>query len=164
MVICEFEEYSTAANYLRDIDAARIPPLSPFGKMDAEISQEDFAKSTTTRSKPLPVFQIVRQRETKEFSSFDLFSAMSQANNQISKCKDVPRLMDVVVGIVAELTGFHRVMFYRFDRNMNGCVEAEILNPKASSDLFRGKLVGCLLKNKIADSSRRSSLSSFRYS
>lgn len=30
-------------------------------------------------------------------------------------------------------------MFYRFDAQMNGCVDAEILNPQASSDVYRGK-------------------------
>lgn len=139
MVICEFEEYDNAA-YLSNIDAARIVPLQPFSLMDADVSREDFAKSTTTKSQPLPVFQIARKRENKEFSSFDLFNAMGQAEKQISKCQNIQPLLDVVVGIIAELTGFHRVMFYRFDSQMNGCVDAELLNPQASRDIFRGTM------------------------
>lgn len=44
------------------------------------------------------------------------------------------------MGIVSGLTGFHRVMFYRFDSQKNGCVEAEFLNPNASTDVYRGML------------------------
>lgn len=43
-----------------------------------------------------------------------------------------------VVGIVAEITSFHRVMLYRFDTEMNGRVESELLDPRASEDFFRG--------------------------
>ena len=30
-------------------------------------------------------------------------------------------------------------MFYRFDSQNNGCVDAELVNPLASKDLYRGK-------------------------
>lgn len=46
-----------------------------------------------------------------------------------------------VVGIVSEITDFHRVMFYRFDTEMNGCVESELLDPRASEDFFRGESI-----------------------
>lgn len=45
-------------------------------------------------------------------------------------------VLDVAVEIVEELTGFHRVMFYRFDSQKNGRVDAELLNPQASTDLY----------------------------
>src|SRR4051812_883109 len=107
--------------------------------MDYEVSTEDFKKSTTSFSKPLPSFQIARQKQDKEISSMDIFNAMTQAQKQIADCKSVQVLFDVVVGIISELTGFHRVMFYQFDSDKNGCVEAELLNTNASKDVFRGE-------------------------
>jgi light-regulated signal transduction histidine kinase (bacteriophytochrome) len=69
----------------------------------------------------------------------DIFNAITQAQQQLAGAKSVQQVLDVVVGIVAELTGFHRVMLYRFDSQQNGCVDAELVNPQASEDLFRGK-------------------------
>jgi light-regulated signal transduction histidine kinase (bacteriophytochrome) len=137
MVICEFEEYSEAF-YLKDIGAARVLPITPVPMMGFEVSPEELEKSTTSASKSLPVLEIARQKQKKEFSALDLFNAMTQAQKQIADCKSVQSIFEVVVGIVSELTGFHRVMLYRFDSQKNGCVEAELLNHQASTDVFRG--------------------------
>lgn len=141
MVILEFEEYLDAF-YLNDMRVAKTLPESPVRHMHFDATPEEFEKSTTVHSKPLPVLEIARTRKNKEFSSLDVFNAMSQAQQQISTSKSVQDLMDVTVGIVSELTGFHRVMFYRFDEQKNGCVDAELVNPRACVDVFRGEPVG----------------------
>jgi light-regulated signal transduction histidine kinase (bacteriophytochrome) len=64
---------------------------------------------------------------------------MNQAEKQIAACKSLESVYGVVVGIISELTGFHRVMLYRFDSQMNGCIEAELHDIQASPDVFRGK-------------------------
>ncbi|PVH79312.1 hypothetical protein DL98DRAFT_461314 [Cadophora sp. DSE1049] len=135
LVICEFEEYLDAF-FLKDIRATKMLPESPISSM--EVTPEELKKSTTSKSKPLPVIDIARQRKNKEFSSLDLFNALAQAQKQIIRCCTVHELQEVVVGLVAELTGFHRVMFYRFDSQKNGRVDAELLNPKASTDVWLG--------------------------
>lgn len=68
----------------------------------------------------------------------DIFNAMTQAQQQLAGAKSVQNLLDIAVGLISELTGFHRVMFYRFDPQKNGCIDAELVNPQASHDLFRG--------------------------
>ncbi|KAH6693329.1 putative phytochrome-like histidine kinase PHY2p [Leptodontidium sp. MPI-SDFR-AT-0119] len=135
LVICEFEEYMDAF-FLKDIRATKTLPESPISTM--EVTPEELKKSTTVKSKPLPVIDVARQRKNKEFTSLDLFNALSQAQKQINNCPTVHSLQEVVVGIIAELTGFHRVMFYTFDSQKNGCVDAELLNPKASTDVWLG--------------------------
>ena len=141
LVICEFEEYSDAFS-LKNVSAARILPVKPLNQSKLDIAQEDYEKSTTSFSKPLSVLEVARRKENGEFSYLDTFNAMTQAQKQISDCTSVEMVMDVAVGIVSELTGFHRVMFYRFDSEKNGCVEAELMNPQATSDVFRGKSTG----------------------
>ncbi|PBP21157.1 Histidine kinase osmosensor [Diplocarpon rosae] len=135
LVICEFEEYHDAF-MLRDIRAAGSLPETPISSM--EVSPEELARSSTSKSRPLPVINVARQRKNKEFSSLDLFNALSQAQKQISWCTSVQNVLEIVVGIVAELTGFHRVMVYRFDSQKNGCVDAELVNPQASTDVWLG--------------------------
>ncbi|KAK0102733.1 Light-sensor Protein kinase [Cadophora gregata] len=135
LVICEFEEYLDAFS-LKDIRATKMLPESPISSM--EVTPEELERSTTSKSKPLPVIDVARQRKNKEFSTLDLFNALAQAQKQITNCSTVPELQEVVVGLIAELTGFHRVMFYRFDSQKNGRVDAELLNPKASTDVWLG--------------------------
>jgi hypothetical protein len=140
LVICEFEKYSDAFHL-----EAKILPITQPRPTGVDVSPEDFLKSTTSGSDPLPVLRIARQKENKHFSSLDVFNAMAQAQKQMAACISLERIFEVVVGIVSELTCFHRVMFYRFDSQMNGCIEAELLNPQASSDIFRGKSTGISL-------------------
>lgn len=42
------------------------------------------------------------------------------------------------MGIVKELTGFHRIMMYQFDECWNGAVTAEIVDPRVTCDLYMG--------------------------
>ncbi|RAL58831.1 hypothetical protein DID88_009141 [Monilinia fructigena] len=47
-------------------------------------------------------------------------------------------LLDIAVGLVFDLTGFHRVMAYQFDEDDAGLVRAEYIDERASLDLYRG--------------------------
>lgn len=161
MVVCEFEEYVDAF-YLKDLRAARNLPDLPIRSMGAESSPDELRNSTTSASKPLPVLEIARQRKQKEFSSLDLFNALAQAQKQINDCATVQMVENVVVGVISELTGFHRVMLYRFDSQKNGCVDAELLNPQASTDIFRGESIPVYGLQWILIL-RRTSLPSFRH-
>jgi hypothetical protein len=141
LVICEFEEYSDAF-FRKEVGADKILPVKPIGFMDFDVSPEEFRKSTTRASKPLGVLEIAQQVNNKEFSSLDLFNALTQAQQQISASTSLQPLLEILVGIISELTGFHRVMAYRFDAQKNGCVDAEHLNPQACTDMFRGRSAG----------------------
>jgi light-regulated signal transduction histidine kinase (bacteriophytochrome) len=141
LVICEFEEYSDSF-FLKDLGAGTSLPVKQHPHIGVDVSPEELAKSTTSTSKPLPVLEIARQTENKQFSALDIFHSMNQAEKQIAACKSLESVYEVVVGIISELTGFHRVMLYRFDSQMNGCIEAELHDIQASPDVFRGKSAG----------------------
>lgn len=137
-VVFEFEEYSDAF-YLRQPEDVQLLPKTPITAVDMQFSPEEMRKSTTSGSTPLKALGMARWRQQSGFFSMDIFNAMTQAQQQLAASFTVQQVLDVVVGIIAELTNFHRVMFYRFDELMNGSIEAELVNPDASSDLFRGK-------------------------
>ena len=153
LVICEFEEYSDAF-FRKEVGADKILPVKPVGFMDFDVSPEEFRKSTTRASKPLGVLEIAQQVNNKEFSSLDLFNALTQAQQQISASTSLQPLLEVLVGIISELTGFHRVMAYRFDSQKNGCVDAELFNPQACTDMFRGESAGVANVYLNTDSSK----------
>lgn len=77
LLICEFEKYADSF-YTKDILAAKkLPAMTPI-QTNSELSAEDFKKSTTSASKPLPVLEVARKRDDAHFSSLDIFNAMTQ--------------------------------------------------------------------------------------
>ncbi|RDW85559.1 hypothetical protein BP5796_03884 [Coleophoma crateriformis] len=135
LVICEFEEYLDA--FRRDAEIAKMLPVKPV-HLGYEVPEDELKKSTVSASKPLLGVEITRQKQKQQFSTLDLFNIMNQAQKQIVGCKSLHATYEVVVGLISELTGFHRVMFYRFDPQKHGLVEAELLDPRASTDAYRG--------------------------
>lgn len=138
LVILEFEKLSDIF-YLDGLHDQTLLPYAPVNTIDNEVEPEERKKSVTSGSIPLRVLQIARHRKQKGVSSMDIFNAMTQAQQQLASSISVAAVLDTVVGLISELTGFHRVMFYRFDSKKNGVVEAELVNEKASVDIFRGQ-------------------------
>ncbi|RDW66323.1 hypothetical protein BP6252_09958 [Coleophoma cylindrospora] len=137
LIVCEFENFVDVFQH-DGLHAEKILPKTPAHTIDNEVSEEERIKSTTSMSEPLRALQLARRRRKKALGSMEIFNAMTQAQQQLSGAKSVQGILDIVVGLVAELTGFHRVMIYRFDNHKNGCVVSELVDPKASDDLFRG--------------------------
>jgi len=128
-------------------------------------SAEAIMESTTSRSRPLPALERLR-RMTRDASSYgtthekqppntrrrgsrvargnsaigmmDIFAVIAQINEQLGAAPDLESFLEVVVGVVKDLTQFHRVMVYRFDELWNGQVVAELMDWSQSHDLFRG--------------------------
>lgn len=138
LVILEFEPYAEVFT-LSDTFYQNSLPKVPVHSVDMEVLPEERERSTTAKSLPIRALELTRQKKQNEVSSMEVLRIMNQAQQQIVSAKSVQQVLDIVVGIVADLSGFHRVMLYRFDSQMNGAVEAEIINPQASDDLFRGK-------------------------
>ncbi|EDN97971.1 hypothetical protein SS1G_12828 [Sclerotinia sclerotiorum 1980 UF-70] len=138
LIICEFEEFSDNIFHPDGLHTAKDLPKTPTRTIDNDIVLGERLKSISNRSQPLRVLQIAKRKGRHAVGSLEVFNAMTQAQEQLAACTSVQKLQDVVVGLIFDLTGFHRVMFYRFDTEKNGCVEAELVNPKASDDIFRG--------------------------
>ncbi|KAG4028223.1 hypothetical protein MFRU_023g00600 [Monilinia fructicola] len=134
LIVCEFEEFSENIFHSDGLHATDGLPETPTRTIDNDTVLEERLKSTSSGSQPLRVLQFAKGKG----KSLEVFDAMTQAQEQLSTCTSVQKLQDVVVGLIFDLTGFHRTMFYRFDSAKNGCVEAELVNPKASEDIFRG--------------------------
>ncbi|KAF8319784.1 hypothetical protein DL93DRAFT_120462 [Clavulina sp. PMI_390] len=70
--------------------------------------------------------------------SLDVFSVLGQVNEQLSAANDLQTFLDVVVGLMKDLTQFHRVLIYQFDEIANGQVVAELVDYTKTKDLYRG--------------------------
>jgi light-regulated signal transduction histidine kinase (bacteriophytochrome)/CheY-like chemotaxis protein len=63
---------------------------------------------------------------------------MSQVQEQLAAAPNLEKFLKILVGVVKELTGFHRVMIYQFDHQWNGRVVTELVDPKTTKDLYKG--------------------------
>ncbi|TIA87301.1 hypothetical protein E3P99_03262 [Wallemia hederae] len=71
-------------------------------------------------------------------SSLDIVGLLGEISEQLSSVNDIQELFDVTVGLVKELTQFHRIMLYQFDPEYNGKVVAELVDWQRMKDLYHG--------------------------
>ena len=116
-------------------------------------SAEAIIKSTTSRSKPLKSLEKMRYFSRNSTAlehlsgsgagptsvgTMDVFTVLQEVNEQIGKAHDLVQLLDIVVGVIKDLTQFHRVMCYQFDDLWNGQVISELVDWSHTRDLFMG--------------------------
>ncbi|EGO23709.1 Fph type histidine kinase [Serpula lacrymans var. lacrymans S7.9] len=68
----------------------------------------------------------------------DIFAVMAQINEQLGAAQDLDSCLKVVVGVIKDLTQFHRVLVYQFDEVWNGQVTAELVDWSQTHDLYKG--------------------------
>jgi hypothetical protein len=93
---------------------------------------EAILASTTSHSKPLRALERMRRltrssttpgrAAAQNVGTMDVFAVLAQANEQLSRALDLAQLLATVVGVVRDLTQFHRVLVYQFDESWNGQV------------------------------------------
>lgn len=118
-------------------------------------SAEAILDSTTSRSRPLRSLERMRRFNRTNFSAergvgsmhrnaghgvgtMDVFTVLQEINEQLGRALDLLQLLEIVVGIVKDLTQFHRVLCYQFDDAWNGQVVAELVEGRQTHDLYRG--------------------------
>ncbi|EPS41541.1 hypothetical protein H072_4535 [Dactylellina haptotyla CBS 200.50] len=135
LVICEFELEDDQVFPIAAADDEQPPP--PENTLDSEPTEEELLESTTSLSKPLRVLRHARRRRG-EAAAMEVFNILSQIQEQLASAPDLTRFLKVLVGVVKELTGFHRVMIYQFDESWNGKVVTELVDYRATKDLYKG--------------------------
>lgn len=127
ILICEFEDQPQGEN--RDSTkptASAAPTLS---------SQQH--KSHTNADSHLRTLRAARLRRAN-VNVLDTFNAVADIQRQLSAAETVQDLLELVAGMVRDLTQFHRVMLYQFDKSANGSVVAESVDPEASEERYQG--------------------------
>lgn len=135
LVICEFELDDDHDYPLRPVD--ELTPDVPEDTLDANPTMEELTESTEILSRPLRVLRSARKRRG-EAGAMQVFDILSQVQEQLASAPTLERLLKILVGIVKELTGFHRVMIYQFDSSYNGKVVTELIDPQQTKDLYHG--------------------------
>lgn len=135
MIICEFELEDDQINPLNV--SGRETPTTPSTTLGLDPTPEQLAASTRSLNQPLRVLRNARRRKG-EAAAMEVFSILTQIQNQLSRTDSLDSLLNTATGLVKELTGFHRVLIYQFDMNWNGTTVAELVDPRASKDIYKG--------------------------
>ncbi|KAI0073479.1 hypothetical protein K474DRAFT_1603252 [Panus rudis PR-1116 ss-1] len=143
-------------------------PSPPVEESEYAPSPEDILESTTSHSKPLLALERLRRsrrghgdgtgtpssggfrgsrsrrggfnrsRPGGAVGMMDVFAVMAQINEQLGSATDLDHFLKVVVGVIKDLTQFHRVLVYQFDEAWNGKVVAELVDWAKTHDIYRG--------------------------
>ncbi|KAF2423428.1 hypothetical protein EJ08DRAFT_596109 [Tothia fuscella] len=135
LIILEFELEDDIVNPL--VPPENITPELPEDTLDSNPTAEEFADSTQNTSRPLRVLRSARKRKG-EAAAMEVFNILSQVQEQLAAAPTLEKFLKVLVGVIKELTGFHRVMIYQFDKLWNGRVVTELLDPRHTKDLYQG--------------------------
>ncbi|KAF2009525.1 hypothetical protein BU24DRAFT_358360 [Aaosphaeria arxii CBS 175.79] len=135
LIICEFEIEDDQLHPL--VPPNDMTPELPEDTLNSEPTPEEFLESTENKSRPLRVLRSARKRKG-EAAAMEVFNIMSQVQEQLAAAANLETFLRVLVGVVKELTGFHRVMIYQFDQTFNGRVVTELVDPRATKDLYKG--------------------------
>ncbi|KAI4248272.1 MAG: hypothetical protein LQ352_005961 [Teloschistes flavicans] len=135
LVICEFELEDDHLNPL--IPHGEGTPDLPEDTLNSTPTEQEYTESTVNMSKPLRVLRTARKRKG-EAAAMEVFNIMSQVQEQLANAPNLDTFLKILVGVVKELTGFHRVMVYQFDQAWNGRVVTELVDPRATKDLYKG--------------------------
>ena len=135
LIICEFELEDDLTNPL--VPHSEQTPEPPEDTLNSQPTDEEFQDSTQNSSKPLRVLRSARKRKG-EAAAMEVFNIMSQVQEQLASAPNLEQFLRILVGVVKELTGFHRVMIYQFDQAWNGRVVTELVDPRATKDLYKG--------------------------
>ncbi|KAI9645174.1 hypothetical protein NHQ30_005908 [Ciborinia camelliae] len=135
MIICEFELDDDQMYPL--VPEQEETPEPPEDTLNSNPTKEEFDESTVNTSKPLRVLRNARKRKG-EAAAMEVFNIMSQVQEQLAMAPNLELFLKILVGVVKELTGFHRVMIYQFDALSNGRVVTELVDPRATKDLYKG--------------------------
>ncbi|KAL6709884.1 hypothetical protein ACN47E_000669 [Coniothyrium glycines] len=135
LIICEFELEDDPLCPL--VPPNNHTPELPEDTLSSNPTAEEFAESTEIKSRPLRVLRSARKRKG-EAAAMEVFNIMSQVQEQLAAAPTLETFLKVLVGVVKELTGFHRVMIYQFDHTFNGRVVTELVDPRATKDLYKG--------------------------
>ncbi|KAF5362908.1 hypothetical protein D9758_007118 [Tetrapyrgos nigripes] len=112
---------------------SRLPTATP-----ADSPSSNFASGTAPRSRRASRRSAASSQIPGSVGMMDVFAVMAQINEQLGGAPDLDAFLKVVVGVIKDLTQFHRVLVYQFDELWNGQTVAELVDWSQTHDLYKG--------------------------
>jgi light-regulated signal transduction histidine kinase (bacteriophytochrome) len=134
-VICEFELYEEERTAGCQ---GRSPFYSSSNAATGSIPPKDYTQTIHSQETSLIGRRSGKKRECNSVA-MDTLNILSRVQDRLATAPDVASLLGVTVDTMKELTGFHRVMAYQFDKDFNAQVVTEHADAKATTGAYIGR-------------------------
>lgn len=139
----EDDNWTPSAEDIMESTTTRSRPLLALERLRRVTRAQGLANPSPTLSPPPPGANRGRRgarggRVQSGGGMMDVFAVMAQINEQLDAAPDLDSFLKVVVGVVKDLTQFHRVLVYQFDEVWNGQTVAELVDWSMTHDLYKG--------------------------
>jgi hypothetical protein len=101
-------------------------------------SQNSRSGGSNTTSRGGRGRRLPRRPPASATGTMDVFAVLGQINEQLGAAPDLETFLKITVGVVQDLSRFHRVLIYQFDETFNGQVVAELVEWGKTTDLYKG--------------------------
>lgn len=135
LIICEFEREDDSDHPLAP--GSTSAPGRSADILTATPTEEGVVKSTQATSRPLKVPHKTRLQKSTS-NSMEIFDLLAQIQYQLAEATCIDGLLRNLVGVVKEITSYHRVMVYQFDSSHNGKVVTEVMDAGHTEELYYG--------------------------
>lgn len=107
--------HSSAASTARETETGSKSGSAATGNegLVETATQDEINSSTKSRVRPMRALRRLRQSKSGGNDIMKLFSVMGQINQELNRSQDLQTSLEITAGVVAEVTGFHRVMIYQ---------------------------------------------------
>ncbi|KAJ4984818.1 Cyanobacterial phytochrome B [Stagonosporopsis vannaccii] len=99
---------------------------------------ENYAQSMQSKRRLL-VGRRIGEKKGGNSLAMDTLNTLSQVEDRLATAPSVESLLEAAAETVKNLTGFHRVMVYRFDQEFNARVVTEHTDANATKDTYLGR-------------------------
>ena len=133
-IICEFELHDDG----RTAGCQDCSPTPCGHAMTGTIPGESHTKIVRPQERPSIRRHGSEKRKCRPVA-MDTLNTLSRVQDRLATAPDVESLLEVAVKTVKDLTGFHRVMVYQFDKESNARVVIEHTDARASKGAYIGR-------------------------
>jgi light-regulated signal transduction histidine kinase (bacteriophytochrome) len=125
LIICEFEPDS--GGLYPSFPTYNLAPRSKDPRSDTPTLGD--SSQTTQKDRRLPRVYRNGKRGGGRAVIARMLDFMSRVEEQFAAAPDVPVLLDALICIMQELTGFHRIMIHRLDGSRDGHMVTDLMDP-----------------------------------
>jgi hypothetical protein len=108
-----FESTTNRARPLRALE--RMRKITRAVALQPPIEESNSPANKTPAKRP----GVRRRTSHNGVGTMDIFAVLAQVNDQVGNATDLDSFLNVVVGIIKDLTQFHRVLVYQFDEKVS---------------------------------------------
>lgn len=130
LFVCAFEP---DGKHIHPFPPRESDTHAPKDTIDSSLARKEGPGGLEKRNGYPKVLRNTRTR-TRKINAMDTLHVVSQVEEQFAGASDLQSLLDALVHVTKELTGFDHVLIYKFGQELKGGVVAELIDYETTKD------------------------------